>query len=46
MTLEDEKKRWEERTLNPVLKKSPERKSGFQTSSGIPVATFADARRP
>ena len=37
MTLEDEKKRWEERTLNPVLKKSPERKAGFQTSSGIPV---------
>jgi methylmalonyl-CoA mutase, N-terminal domain len=37
MTLEDEKKRWEERTLDPVLKKSPQRKSGFRTSSGIPV---------
>jgi methylmalonyl-CoA mutase N-terminal domain/subunit len=35
MILEDEKKRWEERTLNPVLKKSPERKAAFQTSSGI-----------
>jgi methylmalonyl-CoA mutase N-terminal domain/subunit len=37
MTLEDEKKRWEERTLNPVLQKSPARKAGFRTSSGIPV---------
>ncbi len=45
MTLEDEEKRWEERTLNPVLKKSPARKAGFQTSSGIsvpPVLTPAD----
>jgi methylmalonyl-CoA mutase, N-terminal domain len=37
MTLEDEKKRWEERTLNPVLRKAPERKDAFQTPSGIPV---------
>lgn len=37
MTLEDEKKRWEEHVLNPALKKSPERKARFQISSGIPV---------
>ena len=35
MTLENEKKSWEVHTLNPVLKKSPERKVAFQTSSGI-----------
>ena len=35
MTLEDKKKSWEAHTLNPVLKKSPERKVAFQTSSGI-----------
>jgi len=37
MVLEDEEKRWAERTLNPVLKKSPERKAAFQSPSGIPV---------
>ncbi len=29
--------RWEEETLNPSLKRFPERKAGFQTSSGIPL---------
>jgi methylmalonyl-CoA mutase N-terminal domain/subunit len=28
---------WETHTLNPVLRKSPERKPAFETSSGIPV---------
>jgi methylmalonyl-CoA mutase N-terminal domain/subunit len=42
MTLEDERKRWEERTLDPILKKSSaipgsRRKAGFQTPSGIPI---------
>jgi methylmalonyl-CoA mutase, N-terminal domain len=29
--------RWEEETLNPALKRNPERKLNFNTSSGIPV---------
>jgi methylmalonyl-CoA mutase N-terminal domain/subunit len=37
MSLEEEKKRWEEQTLNPTLKRFPERKSEFTTLSGIPV---------
>ncbi len=37
MTVDDEKSRWEEQVLNPVLKKFPERKSQFMTSSGIPL---------
>jgi methylmalonyl-CoA mutase N-terminal domain/subunit len=37
MNLESEQKRWEEETLEPVLKKFPERKSEFQTTSGIPL---------
>jgi methylmalonyl-CoA mutase N-terminal domain/subunit len=35
MSLEAERKRWEEATLNPILKKFPERKSRFETSSRI-----------
>lgn len=35
MTLEDDKKSWEERSLAPVLKKFPERKEEFHTSSDI-----------
>ncbi len=35
MTLEGEKKRWEEGTLNPALKRNPERKPEFHTTSGI-----------
>jgi len=37
MTLEAERKRWEEQTLNPVLRRFPERKSEFCTLSGIPL---------
>ena len=37
MTLEEEKKRWEEQTLNPALKRFPERKPEFFTLSGIPL---------
>jgi methylmalonyl-CoA mutase, N-terminal domain len=35
MKLDDEKKRWEEETLKPILRKYPERKNKFTTSSGI-----------
>ncbi len=35
MTLESEQKRWEAETLNPVLRRFPEHKSKFETSSGI-----------
>ncbi len=41
MSLEDELRRWEERTLAPVIKKNPERKAEFTTSSGIPVPRVA-----
>ena len=37
MALESEKKRWEEQTRGPVLKRFPERKKEFTTSSGIPL---------
>jgi methylmalonyl-CoA mutase, N-terminal domain len=37
MSLESERRRWEEQTLNPALKRSPERKAEFHTSSGIPL---------
>ncbi len=37
MTLEDERKHWEEETLGRALKRSPERKAEFRTSSGIPL---------
>jgi methylmalonyl-CoA mutase N-terminal domain/subunit len=33
----DERRRWEEEILQPALKKNPERKTEFQTSSQIPV---------
>lgn len=45
MTLEDEQKRWEEKTLAPSLKRFSERKTSFQTSSGIhlpPLQTPVD----
>jgi methylmalonyl-CoA mutase N-terminal domain/subunit len=45
MTFESEQKRWDEQTRQPVLKRFPERKKEFQTSSGIPlppVVTPAD----
>jgi methylmalonyl-CoA mutase N-terminal domain/subunit len=37
MTLDAEKKRWEEQMLGPALKKIPERRTEFQTSSLIPL---------
>jgi methylmalonyl-CoA mutase N-terminal domain/subunit len=37
MTIENEQERWEEETLNPTLKRFPERKAEFSTSSGIPL---------
>ena len=35
--LDAAKRRWEEQTLGPVLKKTGERQDGFHTRSGIPV---------
>ena len=35
MSLESEEKRWEDETLNPALKRFPERKAQFETASGI-----------
>jgi methylmalonyl-CoA mutase, N-terminal domain len=37
MTLEQERKRWEEQTRQPQIKNFPERKPEFNTSSGIPL---------
>lgn len=37
MTLKTERKRWEEQTYRPALKRVPERKTSFHTSSGIPI---------
>jgi methylmalonyl-CoA mutase, N-terminal domain len=37
MTLDDEQKRWEERTLQPQISKYRQRKPEFVTSSGIPL---------
>ena len=37
MTLKDEKKRWESKTLDPLTAKFPERKTEFTTPSGIPI---------
>jgi methylmalonyl-CoA mutase, N-terminal domain len=37
MSLKDEKKRWQEETLDPVLNRFPERKPEFETLSGIPL---------
>jgi methylmalonyl-CoA mutase N-terminal domain/subunit len=37
MSVDDEKQRWEEQTLNPTLKRFPERKPEFTTPSGIPL---------
>lgn len=46
MTFELEKKRWEEETLKPILRRFPERKPEFQTPSGIqvpPILTPGDS---
>jgi methylmalonyl-CoA mutase, N-terminal domain len=37
MILDDELKRWEERTLKPQIRQFPERKPDFKTPSGIPL---------
>jgi len=49
MTLQNEQKQWEEQVLQPALKRFPERKTDFRTSSGItlphllvPTASEAD----
>ena len=36
MTIEEQRRRWEEEILDPTLEKFPERRTGFATSSGIP----------
>ncbi len=41
MDLKNEKKRWEQETLKPVIDRFPERKKEFYTSSGIPVPRLA-----
>ncbi len=40
-TQQEQKQHWEESTLNPVLKKSGERKKQFQTDSGIEIDRLA-----
>jgi methylmalonyl-CoA mutase N-terminal domain/subunit len=40
MTIESERDRWQEKTLNPMIKRFPERKKNFQTSSSIPLPHF------
>jgi methylmalonyl-CoA mutase, N-terminal domain len=37
MTVQDELKRWEEKTVKPLTNKYPERKKEFKTSSEIPI---------
>lgn len=37
MNIQDEKQRWKEETVDPVLERFPEREERFETSSGIPV---------
>jgi methylmalonyl-CoA mutase N-terminal domain/subunit len=37
MSLEAERQRWVKETLDPAVKRFPERKAEFQTSSGIPL---------
>jgi methylmalonyl-CoA mutase N-terminal domain/subunit len=37
MTLEKERQAWEENTLKPMIRRYPERKDEFQTSSRIPL---------
>ncbi len=34
---DERKKQWEEQTVAPVLRKSPEQRAAFETGSGIPV---------
>jgi len=47
MTIHDEMKRWEQEIYRPVVKRFPERKTSFQTSSGItmpPVVLPSESR--
>jgi methylmalonyl-CoA mutase N-terminal domain/subunit len=37
MNIKDEKERWQEETVDPLLNRFPERKEKFETSSGIPI---------
>jgi len=41
MSIKSEQERWEEKTLKPVTDRFPERKSEFQTLSGIPLPRVA-----
>lgn len=41
MSVESEKKRWEESVLNPAVSKFKERTPRFETSSGIPVPVIS-----
>ena len=41
MSLDSERKRWEEETLKPATVRFPERKTQFQTLSGIPLSRVA-----
>ncbi len=41
MNLEDEKKQWQENVLGPALSRFPERKSKFETFSGIEIPVAA-----
>jgi methylmalonyl-CoA mutase, N-terminal domain len=40
MSFEEDKLKWQENVLDPVLDRFPERKAGFETSSNIPVPRF------
>ena len=35
--LSEQKKRWEEDVMQPAVRRSPERREQFETSSGIPL---------
>jgi methylmalonyl-CoA mutase N-terminal domain/subunit len=39
--LEDQREQWQQQTLDPALRKSPERKSQFKTTSGIEMPRVA-----
>jgi len=40
MTIKNEEQRWKDETLNPIKERFPERKSVFETPSGIPIPTI------
>ncbi len=46
MPFESEQKRWEEQTLRPALKKFPERKGEFETSSGMSLPRLLTPQDP